>query len=267
MMSIVHSAIKRSKVEFMGRNLVIGDIHGMYDRLISVLSNAGFNPMEDTLYAVGDFCDRGPEPIKVIDYLMSLPHFLPVVGNHDVWLYDYLCGHGPALIWLDPRNGGFATYNAFKNVSDEKKATIRDWYASFPFLRTVGDKIILHAGPTIEAANETDLLNQAEGVTLSKAYDSRTPLGKLQPFFFDTVWDRDYIRSAINFEAGEQIETIKKSVREPFQTSKTIICGHTPLDSVFHSDNFHIICIDTASFDPDGHITVMDLDSGELFHS
>ena len=79
----------------MGRNLIIGDIHGMYDRLITVLSETGFKPEEDTLYAVGDFCDRGPNPIKVIDYLMALPRFLPVVGNHDMWLYEYLCGRGP----------------------------------------------------------------------------------------------------------------------------------------------------------------------------
>ncbi|MDT3389758.1 MAG: fructose-bisphosphatase class III [bacterium] len=80
----------------MARNLVIGDIHAMYDRLVSVLSAAGFDPQEDTLYAVGDFCDRGPEPINVLDYLMGLPHFLPVVGNHDMWLYEFLCGDGPA---------------------------------------------------------------------------------------------------------------------------------------------------------------------------
>ena len=33
----------------MGRNLIIGDIHGMYDRLITVLSETGIKPEEDTL--------------------------------------------------------------------------------------------------------------------------------------------------------------------------------------------------------------------------
>lgn len=50
-------------------------------KALSVLSESGFNPEEGTLWSVGDLCDRGPEPLKVLDYLMSLPLFLPVVGN------------------------------------------------------------------------------------------------------------------------------------------------------------------------------------------
>lgn len=243
----------------MGRNLIIGDIHAMYDRLIETLEDARFNPEEDNLYAVGDFCDRGPDPVKVIDFLMALPHFLPVVGNHDMWLYEYLCGQGPAPIWLDPRNGGIFTYQAFKDIPQEKKTQIRNWLGAIPLLRTVGNNIILHAGPPPTVQDDTSLLAQAQGLTLSKAYEEKLATGSYSPLVHGIVWDRDYIRSAAGWERFPNSETAAQLNRQPFETERTIICGHTPMREILHSDKYHITCIDTGSFDPDGHITVMEI--------
>ena len=249
----------------MPRNLVIGDIHGMYGRLRSVLNHAHYNPNEDNLYALGDFCDRGSMPVRTLDYLMSLPRFYPVIGNHDMWLYEYLCTGIPAPIWLDPRNGGRKTYDRIRRIKPDKKERIRDWYGSFPLLRVIGDKIILHAGPSDSVPNEEELLKQTQGITLKQAYDTKLQTGVRSQIVRDTVWDRDYLRTAMKLEA--EADRDPKIPRNPFITDKTIICGHTPLPEVFRSDRFHITCIDTASFAPAGHITVMDLDSGELFTS
>ncbi len=245
----------------MKRNLIVCDIHGMYNRLLSVLARSGFAPEQDNLYAVGDFCDRGPEPIKVLDYLMSLPHFYPIVGNHDIWLYEYLSGCGPANIWLDPRNGGKATYEVFKDIPQDKKTQIRQWYGSFPFLRTTQNSIILHAGPPSSVANGKDLLRLMDGMTLAEAFRTKRFVGSYISLVDEIVWDRDYIRSAVLSEAGAQPS------REPFETDKMLICGHTPLNEVFQSHKYNITCIDTGSFVPEGRITVMDMDSGELFFS
>ena len=251
----------------MARNLVIGDIHGMYDRMLSALSFSGFNPEEDNLYAVGDFCDRGPEAVKALDYLMSLPHFFPVVGNHDMWLYEYLCGHGPAPIWLDSRNGGKTTYDIFKDLDSKKKTVIKEWYGSFPFLRSVGNNIILHAGPPYGVADSDSLISLTEGMTLSSAYQTKRFTGSYISLVHGIVWDRDYIRSAIGWEKFSGSEEAENLNRKPFETDRTILCGHTPLKEAFHSDRYHITCIDTGSFVPEGHITVMDMDTGELFSS
>ena len=249
----------------MPRNFVISDIHGMYGRLKTVLSNANFNPEEDNLYALGDFCDRGPMPIRTLDYLMSLPHFFPVVGNHDMWLYEYLCTGIPAPIWLDPRNGGRKTYDRIRRISSEKKERIRDWYGSFPLLRTVGNSILLHAGPSASVTTEEELLQQTQGITLKQAYETKLRTGSRLQIVRDVVWDRDYIRTAINQETDPNPDP--NPSRKPLNTEKTIICGHTPLREVFHSTEYRIICIDTGSFEDEGHITVMNLNSGELFTS
>ncbi|MBO4393776.1 MAG: hypothetical protein J5800_05480, partial [Spirochaetales bacterium] len=81
------------------------------------------------------------------------------------------------------------------------------------------------------------------------------------------VWDRDYIRSAIGWEKFSGSGEAENLNRKPFGTDRTIICGHTPLRESFHSDRYHITCIDTGSYDPDGCITVMDINSGKMFSS
>ena len=250
--------------EDMARNFIIGDIHAMYDRLISTLSSAGFRPEEDNLYAVGDFCDRGPNPVEVLDYLMSLPHFFPVVGNHDMWLYEYLCGNGPAPIWLDPRNGGKTTYDILTDLDPDKKAQIRDWFGSFPFIRAVGNFTILHAGPPCTVADGDTLIRLTEGLTLADAFKEKQETGSYSPLIHGIVWDRDYIRSAIGWEKLAGTSEEENLCRKPFDTDKRIICGHTPLEKVFRSDRYHSTCIDTGSFDPDGCITVMDMESSDF---
>ena len=69
---------------------IVGDIHGSYDRLMTALDLCKFSD-SDTLYCTGDIGDRGPDVRKCIDFLMSLKdRFKPVIGNHDVWAYQYL---------------------------------------------------------------------------------------------------------------------------------------------------------------------------------
>ena len=43
----------------------ISDIHGCYDKYISMLEKIGFND-GDTLYFLGDAVDRGPDGVKIL---------------------------------------------------------------------------------------------------------------------------------------------------------------------------------------------------------
>ena len=92
----------------MGRNLIVGDIHSQYGLLMDVLSAAAFSPEDDTLYSVGDLADRGPETVRLIQFLSSLPSYKPVLGNHDFWLRDYLVSGMSPSLWLI-ENGGLRT--------------------------------------------------------------------------------------------------------------------------------------------------------------
>ena len=58
----------------MPRNLIIGDIHSEYGKLISALEKASYDPDSDVLYFLGDFCDRGKDALRTLRFVMNLPN-------------------------------------------------------------------------------------------------------------------------------------------------------------------------------------------------
>lgn len=61
---------------------VVSDIHGCYEEFKKLLEVIDFSDT-DELYILGDMMDRGPEPMKLIQYLMLYPNIYPILGNHD----------------------------------------------------------------------------------------------------------------------------------------------------------------------------------------
>lgn len=71
------------------RNLVIGDIHGHYERFMQLLEKLNLQP-DDIVYLVGDILDRAPSPQeqkRIIDWCMEnvtqTGQFRMVLGNHE----------------------------------------------------------------------------------------------------------------------------------------------------------------------------------------
>lgn len=62
--------------------LVIGDIHGCYYELQKLIEKASIGD-DDEIIAVGDLCDRGPEPLQVYEFFRDTPNALAVMGNHE----------------------------------------------------------------------------------------------------------------------------------------------------------------------------------------
>lgn len=92
---------------------IVSDIHGFYDEMMDALYEANFNPGKDILVSLGDEMDRGPDPEKVINYLMFLPHTIFVRGNHTDLMeellerkypndYDYSNGTFQSVLNLAP---------------------------------------------------------------------------------------------------------------------------------------------------------------------
>ena len=71
----------------VGRDFVVGDIHGEFTLLRRLLTLVGFDEKTDRLFLVGDLVDRGPESAMVIRWL-QYPWFIPVRGNHDQWCIE-----------------------------------------------------------------------------------------------------------------------------------------------------------------------------------
>ena len=64
------------------QTLVIGDIHGCYYELQTLLEKACL-VTGDSIIAVGDIVDRGPETPQVLDFFQQMPNARALMGNHD----------------------------------------------------------------------------------------------------------------------------------------------------------------------------------------
>ena len=67
------------------RNIIVGDVHGMFDELIDLL-NAVNPETDDRVVFVGDLVDKGPDSPEVVTFLRSFAEDHDVVlveGNHE----------------------------------------------------------------------------------------------------------------------------------------------------------------------------------------
>lgn len=79
--------VRRLERNTAGRDLIVGDIHGCFEKLSVALDDIGFNPdAGDRLISVGDLVDRGPTSGRALDWIFK-PWFHAVRGNHE----DMLC--------------------------------------------------------------------------------------------------------------------------------------------------------------------------------
>ena len=120
----------------MGRTIVIGDIHGCYDELISLLEKVGLET-EDRVVAVGDLIVKGRKNKEVLDLFSSDNRFSSVIGNHDLAVLKFWRGETTeqketqrrARLELEPGQERYAAY-----------------LSSLPSIIDLGSHAVVHAG-------------------------------------------------------------------------------------------------------------------------
>jgi hypothetical protein len=151
----------------VGSTYVVGDVHGHLDELLAALADAGLVDEEASwsggdahLWFLGDFVDRGPDGIGVIDLVMRLAEEAAesggqveaLLGNHEILLLgmhrfgdtDVPSDFGPrsfARSW--EMNGGQHTDQ--EAVTDEHV----EWLTARPAVALVGRHLLMHSD-TIE---------------------------------------------------------------------------------------------------------------------
>jgi hypothetical protein len=152
---------------------VIGDVHGNLIKLIDLLVTA--NLIDEThhwsggdahLWFMGDFFDRGPHGIGVVDLVMRLQpeaeavggQVRALLGNHEILFLGAHRFHGMKKFMLSwQRNGGQNTDMAL--VTSRQLA----WLRNLPALANVADRVLMHAdatfyldyGQSVEEVNES----------------------------------------------------------------------------------------------------------------
>lgn len=105
----------------------IGDIHGNFDKLESLLEIIG-DDFQAQFVFIGDYIDRGPKSKEVIDLLIEFSKNHKAIflkGNHEAMLLEaenknsreFSQSKDPFMLWL--MNGGDETcksYGGFKNI-------------------------------------------------------------------------------------------------------------------------------------------------------
>ena len=271
----------------MGRRLIVGDIHGHYKLLREVLDKAAFDPKEDTLFSVGDFFDKTDsfgETIATMEYILYLNKLgclKAVLGNHDAWLEQYLILHWASSNWKD--NGGYTTIAAANAIGDYRREDLREFLSELPLIIFDGNDIIMHAGP-YKCTTEEELKELSERKRPVPAFryanqydfplepDHDEEFLKKQKWVVDILFERDYIFSSVPKEEREKRTGywfINEEMK-PINTDKTIWVGHTPLVDDFKPlirDEYHLIAIDTGALLDKGPLTLMDMDSREIWQA
>lgn len=126
------------------RRIVIGDVHGHYDGLMTLLEAIAPNS-DDQVYFVGDLIDRGPKSAQVLHFVKESPYHC-LLGNHEQMLLDVFGDaeiNGQALqAWL--YSGGHATVNSYGDDGVPQEDI--DWIATLPTYLDLGDIWLVHAG-------------------------------------------------------------------------------------------------------------------------
>lgn len=153
--------LKTLEANTLGRDFVIGDLHGSYSVFENLLKGINFDPTKDRIISVGDMVDRGPDSLKCLE-LIREPWFHPVLANHEKMMIDKFSGGWSGAYWY--QNGGqwgAEAHNYFKAMKDPESQMIPTDEAmqlidliplveELPFLITVNTKSgkkfhVLHA--------------------------------------------------------------------------------------------------------------------------
>ena len=112
----------------MATYFVISDIHSFYDEMIDALNKAGYDKenKNHVLINLGDLLDRGPDSVKCLEFINSIPNDRKVCirGNHEdllqeVFYRGYFKGH-------DIHNKTFQTvYDIAKMTEDNDSEAIK----------------------------------------------------------------------------------------------------------------------------------------------
>ena len=247
---------------------IVGDIHGSYDRLMTALELCKFSD-SDILYCTGDIGDRGPKVKECIDFLMSLKdRFRSVIGNHDVWAYQYLTdtiNRNSNDTW--EYNGGKCTMDVLFYMDNKDEVT--SWYGSFPYIIEEDDFRLVHTLTYNRVLNKSKI--PISKISMRNIEDS----GIIDNSFGydDELFDRYILLGSKYFHKESPYSDQSKKECSLLDDKLTII-GHTPLKGgVLYDKEMNVCDIDTGGFCTynknryEGKITILNIDTKDFVDS
>jgi len=236
------NSLKTLEPNLVGRDFVIGDLHGCFSAFKNLTRNLNFNPEVDRIISVGDLVDRGHDSVSCLS-LIREPWFHSVLANHEMMMLDCFFGDGSngGDMWFS--NGGdwaMEAHNDYQStyvtrngrIPTDKSMEIIDLLPlvnQLPYLITVNTKSgkkfhIIHAEfmPTATITDEL-LTDPAQVIKFANMVDIEGPC---------ILWARKMF-DAFNYENLQETKWIKRVVKRtphPYNDKLShIISGHTIL--------------------------------------
>lgn len=214
---------------------VLSDLHGQYDKFIDMLKLIKFND-NDKMYILGDIFDRGPDPLKILDYIICKKNIDFIPGNHEYMFLEFYNTYD-ARLWS--YNGGKTTMTQLMKRGEDYLKALYDYLTKLPLVK-VHDKFILtHAGLYLPKNQNQYTLQE---------------ILSLQNAEFN-LWSRSNINNERQYK------------------DYTVICGHTPTLYV-DPDQYQMsivrrkgtIYIDCGATFNDGRLACLRLEDNKEFY-
>lgn len=193
---------------------VISDIHGEYEQLKTLLAKMNFGE-QDKLYVLGDVVDRGPEPIRALQFLMGLSNCICLVGNHEFMAYM-----GMKILLKE------VTEEAVRDFEEKDKEELEEW--------------IVNGGAMT--------ISDFAGISREEREAVMEYLGNLETYVELEVNGQEYLlvhAGLGNFSEEKPMEEYtlddliwaRTDYGIPYYKDKIVITGHTPTQTI--PDNPH----------------------------
>jgi serine/threonine protein phosphatase 1 len=224
-----------------GRDFIVGDLHGCFDELYTLLEKARFDVAKDRLFAVGDLGDRGPSSWECFQ-LLNEPWFYSVMGNHDEVLMYAICATLSApskdAAWIDcvehkdvyyqvlEQNGGKWALDILKSFWKRgKMEAIAIKLMETPTILTVGsDRVerfnIVHSG-----VYRPDVMNVTDEMIDNNMFEDQED------------WQVHMLQSRWALRLPESRDE-RPLVHDGLSTT---YCGHTPMPRAFKAHSHYFI--------------------------
>ena len=194
----------------LGRDFVVGDVHGMFPHLEAILDDVEFDTSRDRLLSVGDLVDRGPASKDALRWL-AYPWFHACRGNHEQFAIDSVSPEDMDF-WVKYNGGEW-----WLELSMDEQHEYRQAFLRMPLAMQVhtlsGVVGIVHADvpPALTWERFLELLEAGHQEVTLYALFSRNRVHGLRP--------NSAVAGAVD----------------------RIYCGHTPVRDSVHVDNVHYI--------------------------
>lgn len=234
-----------------GRDLIIGDLHGCYDRLMRLLDVFNLDATVDRVISVGDLIDRGPDGKKCL-LLLDEDWFYGVRGNHEAMMLDTLRNNrvDSGIQWL--KNGGhwfFDEFSALEKQNVEEaihlKETLLRLTDPLPCLITLlvsGRRCHVVHAMLPKGATDRDVEGQFQDFSRTYYYSYSRLMETL-------LWGRSIWldgKTAIRPLGIDEKGMIPILDNQYARTKlSTVFCGHTSRETPAIADGH--VCLDTGS--------------------